>query len=315
MKRKTTAAPKIRLAREAGRKGPFAAVEVAIEAFRRGEMVIVVDDEDRENEGDLTIAAEKVTPEAINFMMTHGRGLICMPMTGERLDELEIPLQVPAQQNTTQFETAFCVGIEAKRGTTTGISAADRAATVLVAIDARTKAGGPGAARARVPAARARRRRAGARRADRGGRRPGPHRGAVPGGRHLRNHQPGRQHGARAGTGEVRAAAPAADDHGRRSRSATGCRPRVWSARPLKPDLPTEHGRVPHPRLREPHRRGDARRARLRRHRLTATTCWCACTPSASPATCSTRRGATAVRSSTRPCSGLPPRAAACCCT
>jgi 3,4-dihydroxy 2-butanone 4-phosphate synthase/GTP cyclohydrolase II len=103
-------------------------------------MLIVVDDEERENEGDLTIAAEKVTPGAINFMMTYGRGLICMPMTGERLDELQIPLQVPAQQNSTQFETAFCVGIEAKKGTTTGISAADRAKTVQAAIDPRTKA-------------------------------------------------------------------------------------------------------------------------------------------------------------------------------
>ncbi|MGE0460941.1 MAG: bifunctional 3,4-dihydroxy-2-butanone-4-phosphate synthase/GTP cyclohydrolase II [Vicinamibacterales bacterium] len=102
-------------------------------------MLIVVDDEDRENEGDLTIAAEKVTPEAINFMMTYGRGLICMPMTGARLDELQIPLQVPAQQNSTQFETAFCVGIEARKGTTTGISAADRARTVAVAIAPRTR--------------------------------------------------------------------------------------------------------------------------------------------------------------------------------
>jgi 3,4-dihydroxy 2-butanone 4-phosphate synthase/GTP cyclohydrolase II len=109
-------------------------------AFSDGQMLIVVDDEERENEGDLTIAAEKVTPGAINFMMTYGRGLICMPMTGERLDELQIPLQVPAQQNSTQFETAFCVGIEAKKGTTTGISAADRAKTVQAAIDPRTKA-------------------------------------------------------------------------------------------------------------------------------------------------------------------------------
>jgi 3,4-dihydroxy 2-butanone 4-phosphate synthase/GTP cyclohydrolase II len=140
MKRKTTAAPKIRLARGAGRTGPFSPVEVAVAAFRRGEILIVVDDEDRENEGDLTIAAEKVTPEAINFMMTHGRGLICMPMTGARLDELQIPLQVPAQQNSTQFETAFCIGIEAKKGTTTGISAADRARTIMVAINSRTKA-------------------------------------------------------------------------------------------------------------------------------------------------------------------------------
>ncbi len=118
---------------------PFAPIEDAVAAIRAGQLVIVVDDEDRENEGDLTIAAEKVTPEAINFMMTHGRGLICMPMTGARLDELQIPLQVPAQQNSTHFETAFCVGIEAKKGTTTGISAGDRARTVKVAINARTR--------------------------------------------------------------------------------------------------------------------------------------------------------------------------------
>ena len=102
-------------------------------------MVIVVDDEDRENEGDLTIAAEKVTPEAINFMMTQGRGLICLPMTGERLDALDIPLQVPSGRNTTPYETAFCVGIEARRGVTTGISAADRATTILTAIHKKTK--------------------------------------------------------------------------------------------------------------------------------------------------------------------------------
>jgi 3,4-dihydroxy 2-butanone 4-phosphate synthase/GTP cyclohydrolase II len=100
-------------------------------------MVIVVDDEDRENEGDLTIAAEKVTPEAINFMARYGRGLICLSMTPERLDELEIPLMV--SQNTSRFETAFCVPIEAKGRTTTGISAADRAMTALTAIDPATK--------------------------------------------------------------------------------------------------------------------------------------------------------------------------------
>jgi 3,4-dihydroxy 2-butanone 4-phosphate synthase/GTP cyclohydrolase II len=117
--------------------GPFAAVEDAVAAIRRGEMVIVVDDEDRENEGDLTIAAEKVTPEAINFMAKHGRGLICMPMTGERLDKLEIPLMV--EKNSTRLETAFCVAIEAKRGTSTGISAADRATTIKTAIHPKTK--------------------------------------------------------------------------------------------------------------------------------------------------------------------------------
>ncbi len=130
--------PAIRMAKGA-RKGPFASVESAVEAIRRGEMVIVVDDEDRENEGDLTIAAEKITPAAINFMMTHGRGLICMPMTAQRLDELQVPLQVPQQLNSTQFETAFCVGVEARRGTSTGISAPDRARTVLTAINSRTK--------------------------------------------------------------------------------------------------------------------------------------------------------------------------------
>ena len=100
-------------------------------------MVIVVDDEDRENEGDLTVAAGKVTPEIINFMARHGRGLICMPMTGERLDELDLPLMVT--ENTARFDTAFCVSIEAKHGTSTGISVADRAATVLAAVDPATQ--------------------------------------------------------------------------------------------------------------------------------------------------------------------------------
>ena len=117
--------------------GPFAGIEDAIAAIRKGAMVIVVDDEDRENEGDLTIAAEKITPEAINFMARYGRGLICLAMTPERLDELEIPLMV--SQNSSRFETAFCVSIEAKERTTTGISAADRAATILTAIDPAAK--------------------------------------------------------------------------------------------------------------------------------------------------------------------------------
>ncbi|HVC20671.1 MAG TPA: bifunctional 3,4-dihydroxy-2-butanone-4-phosphate synthase/GTP cyclohydrolase II [Vicinamibacterales bacterium] len=128
----------LRIAKGARRRpGPFAPVDQAIEAIRAGRMIIVVDDEDRENEGDLTIAAEKVTPEVINFMARYGRGLICMPMTGERLDELEIPLMV--SQNTARFDTAFCVSIEAKRSTSTGISAKDRASTVLAAIDPKTR--------------------------------------------------------------------------------------------------------------------------------------------------------------------------------
>lgn len=119
------------------RTDSFARIEDAIAAMRAGKMVVVVDDEDRENEGDLTIAAQKITPDAINFMARYGRGLICLAMTPERLDELDIPLMV--SQNSSRFETAFCVSIEAKRGTTTGISAADRAATVLAAIDPSTK--------------------------------------------------------------------------------------------------------------------------------------------------------------------------------
>ena len=117
----------------------FAPIKDAIDDIRAGRMVVVVDDEDRENEGDLTIAAEKVTSETINFMATHGRGLICLPLTGQRLDELRIPLMVQDNENSAKFGTAFCVPIEAKRGTTTGISASDRATTVLAAIDPRTK--------------------------------------------------------------------------------------------------------------------------------------------------------------------------------
>jgi 3,4-dihydroxy 2-butanone 4-phosphate synthase/GTP cyclohydrolase II len=110
----------------------LARVEEAIDAIRRGEMVILVDDEDRENEGDLVIAAEKVTPEAINFMAVHGRGLICLSMTDERLRQLNIPMMV--DDNTSPYGTAFTVSIEAAEGVTTGISAADRARTVQVAV-------------------------------------------------------------------------------------------------------------------------------------------------------------------------------------
>lgn len=120
-------------------QGPFAPIGEAIDAIRDGQMIIVVDDEDRENEGDLTIAAEKVTPDAINFMARYGRGLICLPMTAERLDELEIPMMVA--DNTSRFETAFAVAIEAKGVTSTGISAPDRAATIKAAIDPSTTPG------------------------------------------------------------------------------------------------------------------------------------------------------------------------------
>ncbi len=119
------------------RRGPFAPIDEAVDSIRQGQMIIVVDDEDRENEGDLTIAAEKITPDAINFMARYGRGLVCLPMTAERLDELDIPMMV--SENTSRFETAFTVPIEAKHVTSTGISAADRSATVLAAIDPETR--------------------------------------------------------------------------------------------------------------------------------------------------------------------------------
>jgi 3,4-dihydroxy 2-butanone 4-phosphate synthase / GTP cyclohydrolase II len=116
---------------------PFTDVPTAIEEIRAGRMIVVIDDEDRENEGDLTLAAEKVTPEAINFMAKHGRGLICLAMTDERLEHLRIgPM---TSENTSQYGTAFCEAIDARDGITTGISAHDRAHTIKVAIDPATR--------------------------------------------------------------------------------------------------------------------------------------------------------------------------------
>ena len=116
---------------------PFAPIEDAAADIRDGRMIIIVDDEDRENEGDLVCAAEKVTPEIINFMATHARGLICMPLTEERCDELHLTMQVA--DNTSFLGTAFTISIEARKGVTTGISAADRATTILTAVDPKTR--------------------------------------------------------------------------------------------------------------------------------------------------------------------------------
>jgi 3,4-dihydroxy 2-butanone 4-phosphate synthase/GTP cyclohydrolase II len=116
---------------------PFGTIEEAVEALQAGRFVVIVDDEDRENEGDLVIAAEKVTPEAINFMAREGRGLICLALTEARCAELELPMMVG--ENTSNFGTAFTVSIEARGRVTTGISAADRAATVLAAIEPATR--------------------------------------------------------------------------------------------------------------------------------------------------------------------------------
>ncbi len=116
---------------------PFAAIEDAAADIRDGRMTIIVDDEDRENEGDLVCAAEKITPEIINFMATHARGLICLPLTEERCDELHLTMQVA--DNTSFLGTAFTVSIEARKGVTTGISAHDRATTILTAVDPNTR--------------------------------------------------------------------------------------------------------------------------------------------------------------------------------
>jgi 3,4-dihydroxy 2-butanone 4-phosphate synthase/GTP cyclohydrolase II len=116
---------------------PFCTVEEAVEGIRNGRMIVLVDDEDRENEGDLTMAAEKITPEAINYMAKYGRGLICLTLTEQRCDELHLPLMSPI--NTSVHGTAFCEAIDARVGVTTGISASDRAITILTAIDPKTK--------------------------------------------------------------------------------------------------------------------------------------------------------------------------------
>jgi 3,4-dihydroxy 2-butanone 4-phosphate synthase/GTP cyclohydrolase II len=116
---------------------PFVPIAEAIEEIGAGRMLVVVDDEDRENEGDLTIAAEKITPEIVNFMATHGRGLICLSLTPERCETLRLPLMTP--RNTSNFGTAFCESIDAREGVTTGISALDRARTIWKAIDPECK--------------------------------------------------------------------------------------------------------------------------------------------------------------------------------
>ncbi len=115
----------------------FATIEEAVEDIRAGRMLVVVDDEDRENEGDLLMAADKATPESVNFMAKHGRGLICMPMLGERLDELQVSMMV--SDNTAPLGTAFTVSVDARRGVTTGTSAYDRAVTIRTLVDPRTR--------------------------------------------------------------------------------------------------------------------------------------------------------------------------------
>ena len=177
----------------------FADVTEAVAEIKAGRMVVVVDDEDRENEGDLTLAAEFVTPEAINFMAKYGRGLICLTLTEERADYLRLgPM---TQENTSRFGTAFTESIEAREGVTTGISAADRAHTIKVAIDPRVDGARSGAAGACVSVAGAQGWRAGAGGADGGFGGSGAYGGAGSGGRDLRDHERRRHDGAGAGPG------------------------------------------------------------------------------------------------------------------
>ena len=139
-----------------GKKGAsrFASIDEAIEHFRRGGISVLVDDESRENEGDFCIAAEKVSPETINFMTKEGRGLVCLALTTERVEALGLPMMVPRSQNGSRFTTAFTVSIEARKGVTTGISAQDRAHTIATAIDPEAGAVGSGDAGPRFSAPR-----------------------------------------------------------------------------------------------------------------------------------------------------------------
>ena len=160
---------------------PFTDIENAVAAIARGELVIVVDDADRENEGDLIMAAEAMTPEAMAFMIRHTSGVICMPVEGQRLDELRLPLMVA--DNTESQRTAFTVSVDARHGTSTGISAADRSTTVHALLDRRHPARGPRPARPHLPAALPRGWRAQARRPHRGRGRPrAPRRACDPAG-------------------------------------------------------------------------------------------------------------------------------------
>ena len=195
-------------------RSPFASIEDALEDIRAGRMVVVCDDEDRENEGDLTLAAQFATPENINFMAREARGLICLALTPDRCDELGLDLM--AAKNESAFETAFTVSVEAREGVTTGISAHDRAHTIQVAIDPAGRARRPGAARTRLPAQGPARWGARAYGADRGGGGPGSSRGADPGRGDLRGDARRRPDGADQGPDPLLRAPRPEDDHRRR---------------------------------------------------------------------------------------------------
>ena len=269
-------------------------------------MVIVCDDEDRENEGDLTMAAQFASAERINFMAKDGRGLVCLTLTPQRCAELNLPPMTV--KNEARLQTAFTVSVEAREGVTTGISAADRAHTIQVAIDPRA-APATWCSRARVPAHGAPGRRARARRPDRGRRRPRAPRRPVPGRRHLRDHERRRHHGARARTWSR-----TAQKHGLKIITVADLiKYRRRNEKLIRRGADRLHAdqvrRLQGRRLRVGHRRRASRGAGQGRGGRAARTCWCGSTPSASPATSSARCAATAASSSPRRCGASRRRA------
>ena len=232
---------------------PFCDVETALEEIRAGRMIVVIDDEDRENEGDLTMAAEKITPEAINFMAKYGRGLVCLAMTEERLDYLRLG-QMSAE-NTSNFGTAFTESIDAKDGVTTGISAYDRSHTIQRRHRSRDPSQRSRASRTRLPASRPQRRSAGSRRTNRSLRRSRAPRRTGSRRRDLRDHERRRHHGARSRAHRILPPARPEDAHRRRTHPLPhGAR--ALRAAPGRNDRAHRLRRLPHDRLRV----GDQRR-------------------------------------------------------
>ena len=233
--------PPVTMTADTRTESPFATVEEAIEDIRAGRFVVVVDDEDRENEGDLTIAAQFATPEAVNFMVTHARGLVCLCLTEERCDELG--LRQMTDQNETPFGTAFTVTVEAREGVTTGISAHDRAHTIQVAVDPTS---GPRDLVQPGHIFPLRARRGGVLAAlgpDRGGRRPRAARRPDPGRRGLRDHEGRRDDGPRARPDRVLRDPRAEDDHGRRPDRVPPPPREARRARSTSVTLPTAYGK------------------------------------------------------------------------
>ena len=290
----------------------FAPVEAAIAAMREGRIVVVVDDEDRENEGDFTSRPRRSRRRSINFMVTHGRGLVCLAMTPERLDALEIPLAVPVNSRCARRRCA-CPSTRAAR------RAPGSRPPIVRRPSSRPWRPGtrpqdllrPGHIFA---AACARRRRARPRGPYRSRRGSGAARRTHAGRRHLRNHDEERQHGAGARAVAVREAIRPAAHHDRRPDQVPDADRAAGASGSRRAKLPTEHGEFQRARLREPARSARRTSRWCAATSATAQTSWSACTRSASRATSSTPRGATAARSWRRRCSGSPPKAVACCC-